>query len=900
MPGPQQAQQSLSRFFGSRPKPVDPVFESVPNVVAKTIETVQTALVHRDSLKRFASSAPSTAGPRTKRIRRSTPGETVRPRKAKLTAMVQQYVDIKKRHLDILLAVEVGYKFYFYGEDARVASSELNIFLVPGWNSVAEAEALDDRFDKFASAMVPVPRIYVHVRRLIEKGYKVGLVRQTETAALKAAGANKAGPFARELTEVYTKGTFVDDGESGGVVFGICEAACRDGVVIGMVAVVPSTGRVVYDEFKDGFMRAELETRLLHLPPCEIVVVGEVSSQTEKVLKRVDARSETVDRISADDGDLPELVRVCVASMTAYMAQYNLDRVFSLTANFEDFKSQSCMALPSNTLSSLAIFSSDDGVIKGSLFWLMDHTRTRFGQRMLRTWIGSPLTDLARLEIRVGAVDEIMHSTSDLWQRVVGLLAKLPDLENGLVRIHYGRSTRSDVLLILRAFERIGRELAVEPTLRSELLNGCFKVLPTMATQVANFLDAIECDAAVKNDKYHFFKSEDAYPDIEDNKMGILQIETELDSFLIRARKEINKSYMKYSTVAGTEYVIELRNTELRGLPKTWIKISGTKQVSRFHPPEVVALLREREERRESLSLACDVAFRSFLSDIATCYVGLKDIVVALATLDCLLSLVAVSRLPGYVKPEFVDRTCVEVRSGRHPMVEQVSADAFVPNDVCLGDDIRAVVLTGPNMGGKSCYVRQTALIAIMAQVGSYVPAKSARLGLVDGVYTRMGANDNMQAGESTFMVELDQIADIMRSATSRSLVLLDEVGRGTGPVDGSAIAGAVLSYFVSDVKSLTLFVTHYPGVCAETDESVGKYYMAYKHTDDGVSFLYEAVRGVASRSYGLNVARLAGLPDEVVQVAEVKAAEIEDREKAVVARDAFLRQDVEFLSKLE
>ena len=223
-------------------------------------------------------------------------------------------------------------------------------------------------------------------------------------------------------------------------------------------------------------------------------------------------------------------------------------------------------------------------------------------------------------------------------------------------------------------------------------------------------------------------------------------------------------------------------------------------------------MIRERDQHKESLAAECDSAFLGFLAEISSKYQEFRDCVQSLATLDCLLSLAIVAAQPNYVKPEFTEEPCIVVERGRHPMVEQLLLDTYVPNDINLASDQqRAMIVTGPNMGGKSSFVRQVALIAIMAQVGSYVPAASAKVGMLDAVFTRMGAFDNMMAGESTFMVELSETSDILKQATSRSLIILDELGRGTSTHDGVAIANAVLDYVITELKSMCLFVTHYP-----------------------------------------------------------------------------------------
>ena len=451
--------------------------------------------------------------------------------------------------------------------------------------------------------------------------------------------------------------------------------------------------------------------------------------------------------------------------------------------------------------------------------------------------------------------------------------------------------TRPELLIVLQTMQRIAVEFIsvkspVEAGFQSSIINHAIAALPTIAEDVVSYLDQINPEAAKGDDKYSFFREDVESEDIMEHKMGIASVEQELDAHRPVAAAKVKKMKVEYVTVAGIEYLIEIDNTLLKNVPASWAKISGTKKVSRFHSPEVVRLIRERDQHKEALAAACDVAFVGLLADISSKYQSFRDCVQALATLDCLLSLATIASQPGYVKPEYTDETCISVEQGRHPMVEQLLLDAYVPNDTDLASDrTRALLITGPNMGGKSSYVRQVALIAIMGQIGSYVPAQSARLGMLDAVFTRMGAFDNMMAGESTFMVELSETSDILKQATSRSLIILDELGRGTSTHDGVAIAQAVLNHVVREKKSLTLFITHYQNLSAlakgfENGE-LKNVHMRFKETGDAgqeITFLYEIGEGVAHRSYGLNVAGLANVPEMVLDVAAVKSRELEDK----------------------
>ena len=418
--------------------------------------------------------------------------------------------------------------------------------------------------------------------------------------------------------------------------------------------------------------------------------------------------------------------------------------------------------------------------------------------------------------------------------------------------------------MVLQTMQRIATQFAnvkspADAGFQSNILNEAVAVLPSISDDVIAFLEKINPQAAKDDDKYAFFREECEADDITEHKLGIASVEHELDAHRAEAAAKVKKKKVEYVVVSGIEYLIEIENTNLKNVPASWVKISGTKKMSRFHTPEVVRLIRERDQHKEALAAACDKAFISLLADISSKYQPFRDCIQALATLDCLLSLATVASQPGYVKPEYTDATCILVEQGRHPMVEQLLLDSYVSNDINLAShETRALLITGPNMGGKSSYVRQVALIAVMAQIGSYVPAGSAKLGMLDAVFTRMGAFDNMMAGESTFMVELSETSDILKQATPRSLIILDELGRGTSTHDGVAIAQAVLDHVVRDTKSLTLFITHYQQLSTLAKGfqhgELKNVHMKFHEAGDGgqdITFLYEVGEGVAHRSYG-------------------------------------------------
>lgn len=880
--------------------------------------------------------------------------------KDKLTPLQRQVVDLKRKHPDALLIVEAGYKYRLFGDDARVAAKVLAIMCIPGRYNLVEDLPSEAHLEKFASASFPTHRLHVHVKRLVTAGHKVGIVRQLETAALKAAGSNRSKIFERGLTNLYTKGTYVDDeeglsgsldGPNGGAPATghlLClnesypkGAGSDEKVQIGLVAVQPGTGDIIYDDFEDGWMRSELETRLLHISPCEFLVVGEVSKATEKLVKHLsggdDARLERVEKpktmaaqayshitkfyadkmkhgepassqieSSVETGTLLDRVHklsenatICLSAMITHLTDYGLQNVFDLTKCFQSFSARAHMLLNGNTLTSLEIYRNQtDQSERGSLFWTLNHTRTRFGRRLLRNWVGRPLLDRNKLTERIDAVEELKDGAGTLAvEKLTHLVGKVrSDLERTLIRIYYKKCSRSELLVLLQTLQMIAQEYATVTSpanagFKSNMLNEAIASLPCISEEVLQYLHRMNAESARKDDKYGFFRDEYETEDITDHKCGIVAVEHDLEEFKNVAATTLKRKQVSYVTVSEIDYLIELDNSFLENVPASWIKISSTKKVARFHAPEVVKLIRERDQHKEALSNACDAAYTSMLAEIGSKYQSFRDCIQSLALLDCLLSLAEVASQPAYCKPTFTDEPGISITAGRHPMVEQLLLDAFVPNSVDLSADAtRALLITGPNMGGKSSYVRSVALIAIMAQIGSYVPADAAELGLLDAVFTRMGAFDNMMKGESTFMVELGETSDILKQATPRSLVILDELGRGTSTHDGVAIAQAVLCDMVERLKSFTLFITHYQTLARMADMwpagELKNVHMRFTEQEDNtdeegkdITFLYEVGDGVAHRSYGLNVARLAGLPKSLIEKAGRQSKQMEEEE---------------------
>ncbi|XP_060066671.1 DNA mismatch repair protein Msh3-like [Ylistrum balloti] len=876
---------------------------------------------------------------------------TTTEKKNKYTPLEQQFMDIKEKYPHAVLCVECGYKYRFFGEDAEIAAEVLKIFCHLDHN--------------FMTASIPTHRLFVHVRRLVAAGHKVGVVKQMETAALKAAGDNRSAPFTRELSALYTKSTLI--GEDVNPLFQVEDAgnsSCDVGAsylmcvyetqpnknskqrTTAIFAIQPSTGDVVYDSFEDNAMHGELEARLSHIQPSEILVPDNLHEDTDTFIHRLTSISSTPDdrmRVEKIDGHqleyntafqtvskfytyenkaginllqevlhLPQTVISCLAGTITYLSDFNLENILTLTSNFTQFSEKSkFMQLPGNTVRNLEIFQNQtNGQEQGSLFWVMNQTVSRFGSRMLRTWLGRPLRSAWDITERQTAVQDLIDGPcAETLAKLRALLSKSPDLEKGLASIYHKKCSVAEFYSVCKAFSQLQRDIRLLaesqcPQLTSDLLKTILTNVPDLLKDINSYVSSIREKSVRDKDKTGIFADESKFPIIIQRKQAIQDVLSEIQAHRRDVRLILRIPGLEYVTVMGIEFLIEVKNNSVNLVPQDWIKISSTKAVSRFHSPFIEKTYRRLQQLREQLKLDCDQVWREFLSSFGENYQSYRKAVQHLATLDCLFSLAATAKHHDYCRPEIVDEDdfCIQIENGQHPIIQQLigEQEQYVPNHTRLSKaSTRVMIITGPNMGGKSSYIKQVALITIMAQIGSYVPAESAKLGILDAVYTRMGATDEIYSKRSTFMVELQETSDIIANATEKSLVILDELGRGTSTHDGTAIAHATLDFFIQKVKCLCLFVTHYPVLSELEHQFVGivqNFHMSFFLNDEeeavgdaaqsgsdtsateSITFLYQLVMGVAGRSYGLNVARLAGVHPNIIQRAACQSQHFETK----------------------
>uniref|UniRef100_A0A6I8PNK3 MutS homolog 3 n=1 Tax=Ornithorhynchus anatinus TaxID=9258 RepID=A0A6I8PNK3_ORNAN len=780
------------------------------------------------------------------------------------TPLELQFMEMKQQHKDAILCVECGYKYRFFGEDAEIAARELNIYCHLDHN--------------FMTASIPTHRLFVHVRRLVANGHK---------------------------------------------------------------GVQPATGEVVFDSFQDSGSRSELETRILRLQPVELLLPSHLSDQSEKCINRITSICVRDDRIRVERMDslhfeysqafqlmtefyskdvlgiqgppsfsgildLDKPVICSLAAVIKYLKEFNLEKTLYNTRNFKQLSSEmEYMTINGTTLKNLEILQNQtDLKTKGSLLWVLDHTKTPFGRRRLKKWVTQPLLKSREINARLDAVSEVLLYESSMFGQLQNHLCRLPDLERGLCSIYHKKCSTQEFYLIVKNLCRLKTEIqplipAIHSNVKSSLLRKLFLEIPELLDPVEYYLKILNEQAAKTGDKTHLFQDLTDFPSIRKRKDEIQDVTSQIHAHLQEIRRILKNPSAQYVTVSGQEFMIEVKNSLTSSIPSDWAKVGSTKAVSRFHSPFIVENYRHLNQLREQLVLDCNTEWLNFLDHFSEHYHSLCKAVHHLATVDCIFSLAKVAKQGDYCRPTVEDEgRKIVIKNGRHPVIDVLlkEQDQYVPNSTHLsGDSERVMIITGPNMGGKSSYIKQVALITLMAQIGSYVPAEEASIGIVDGVFTRMGAADNIYKGRSTFMEELTDTAEIIQKATSQSLVILDELGRGTSTHDGIAIAYATLEYFIKAVTSLTLFVTHYPPVC-ELEKSypqeVGNYHMGFlvneeeceqspgsedEQTPEFVTFLYQLTRGVAARSYGLNVAKLADVPGEILKKAAHKSKELEE-----------------------
>ena len=823
---------------------------------------------------------------------------------AELTPMQQQYRRIKEQNPDSLLFFRLGDFYEMFGEDAKTAAAELDLTLTTRDRTKSKEE-------QTPMCGVPYHSCDAYIARLIAKGYKVAICEQMEDPA------TAKGLVERDIIRVVTPGTVIDsamleDGRSNyisGVFFsengaGVCFADISTGKTLATAFAGPERVQHVINEL-GRFCPAEviLNTAAAEDADLNNFLRDRLNCHRER---RRDAdfelsAAETAIRQQYGEEGLQALPR-SIAAVTMALGGllrylYETQKTDLSYINTLDYYEQGrFMELDPAARRNLELTETLRAKEKrGSLLWVLDKTKTPMGSRCLRGFLERPLLSPTAIQKRQNAVAALVGNTMAREELLLAL-AGMGDMERLISRIVYGTAGGRDLAALRAAIEKLPAVKALLQPFSSGRLGELSQEMDDLGDLGAKIAAAIDDDPpfSVREGKLirpGFNAEVDRLRDIlGGGKNTILALEaSEKEKTGIRTLK------VKYNRVFG--YYIEVSNSFKDQVPEHYIRKQTLANAERYITEELKELentILTASDRVTALEYELFSALRQEIADAAG---RIQNTAAEVAELDAYLSLATVAVRNHYACPTVDESGVIEIHDGRHPVVEQVLKDSlFVPNDTFMGEkEERTAIITGPNMAGKSTYMRQVALIVLLAQIGSFVPAKAARIGIVDRIFTRIGASDDLSSGQSTFMVEMNEVSAILRHATARSLLILDEIGRGTSTFDGMSIARAVLE-FCADKKKLgakTLFATHYHELTEmETAlPGVKNYNIAVKTRGDEISFLRKIIPGGADRSYGIEVAKLAGLPDSVVKRAREILKELEAEggapRPAATARDS-------------
>ena len=808
---------------------------------------------------------------------------------AEITPMMKQYLEIKEQNKDSILFFRLGDFYEMFNEDAQLASRELDLTLTTRDRGKA-AE------DQTPMCGIPYHSSDAYIARLIAKGYKVAICEQTEDPAL-AKGLVK-----RDIIRVITPGTVIDsaclDDRRGNFLCGIF----LDGQNAGAAFCDMTTGHTHVTAFSGDERAEHLYNELSRFSPAEAVLSAGAYDNGELVEYLRDKLSCAVERgenrfelkacekaIRAQFGEerfasLPRnnpAASLALGALLSYLHEtqkHGVERIKTV----QNYADAQYMRLSPVTRANLELTETMRGREKrGTLLWVLDKTETSMGKRQLRAWIEQPLVDSSVINQRLDAVEALYNANvtrADLKEA----LSHVYDIERLTTRILYGSATPKEVKALgytcvyLPQVRQLARQCTT-PLLQE--LSGAVDPLEDLLNLINRAL--VEDPPANLKDggaiRAGFNAEVDELRDIMHGGKGFLsQLEAKL-----KEETGIPKLKIGFNKVFG--YYIEVSRSYAASVPDTFIRKQTLTTGERYITPELKELENKILGANERLLVLEHQLFADLLEAISAQLLRIQRTAFAVAQLDVLASFAEAAVQNNYVKPTVDDSDVLSITEGRHPVIEQMlKGSLFVPNDTTLDEtENRMLIITGPNMAGKSTYMRQNALIALMAQIGSFVPASSCHVGVVDAIFTRVGASDDLAAGQSTFMVEMTEVAEILQRATKSSLVILDEIGRGTSTFDGMSIARAVVEHIADPAKGLgckTLFATHYHELTSmdQDVDGIKNYNIAVKKRGEDITFLRRIVQGPADDSYGIEVAKLAGLPEAVIKRAHAVLRQLE------------------------
>ena len=818
---------------------------------------------------------------------------------AALTPMMQQYMAIKEQYKDCILFYRLGDFYEMFYDDALTASRELEITLT-GKNCGQEERA--------PMCCVPYHAVDVYLNKLVAKGYKVAICEQAEDPK-QAKGIVK-----REVIRIVTPGTnlsqqALDEGRNN---YLMC--LVYDNNQFGLAITDISTGDFYTTEVAT---LKELYDEIHRFSPSEIICNDSFymsGASLDDFKDRLHVSVSTLDtwymdeavsvqkikehfKVASLDGlgltDFPSGT-LAVGALLLYLYETQKNTLDNLT-KITPYRSGGYMIIDSATNRNLELIETlREKQKKGSLLWVLDKTKTAMGARLMRNWIEQPLIEKKKITARQDAVEEL-YNDMITREEIREYLNAVYDLERLVTRISYRTANPRDLI----AFKTSLGMIPPVKQLLSQAKSAELKEIDERMDCLEDIYDLIE--KSIQDEPPIMIREggmikEGYNEDVDKFRLSRTEGKTWLAELEAREKEKtgIKNLRVRYNKVFG--YYLEVTNSYKELVPEDWTRKQTLANAERYITPELKELedmILGAEDKLAALEydLYCEVR-----DSIGEQVVRIQETAKAIAHLDVLASLACVAQSNDYVRPSINTKGVIDIQGGRHPVVEKMNNNQmFIDNDTYLDNkNHRISSITGPNMAGKSTYMRQSALIVLMAQIGSFVPAKSANIGIVDRIFTRVGASDDLASGQSTFMVEMTEVANILRNATSRSLLILDEIGRGTSTFDGLSIAWAVVEH-ISNPKLLgakTLFATHYHELTELEGklDSVNNYCIAVREQGDDIIFLRKIIRGGADKSYGIQVARLAGVPDSVIDRAKEIASWLEETDVTDKAKNLQVR----------
>lgn len=805
----------------------------------------------------------------------------------KLSPMMAQYFEIKKQYPGVILFFRLGDFYEMFFDDAKIASRVLDLVLTGKDCGQGERAPM---------CGVPFHSSDSYIAKLVSYGYKVAICEQVEDPA------TAKGLVKRDVVRVITPGTVIennilDDGVNN-YLCSVCTAQNETGICF----VDISTGEFHITAVGKEDEQEKIINQLSTYSPKEILVnslANELDDVVSFAKSRLDVTPEVLEESSFDFDSSTELIlqtmnreqidslgigkskaAVCaLGSVILYLRTNRKTDELEAPSEIEFYEETEFMSLDISARRNLELTRSMmTGDKRHSLLWVIDNTKTAMGKRMLRSWLERPLVNVSQISRRQNAVAELVDN-SMLRDEIKELLTGVNDIERLLSRIAYSTANAKELRSLCTTVQKLPAIKALLEGAGSSMLRSIYDGIDVLQDvyELINSAIVDEPPFSVREGEMiraGYNEEIDSLHDIMNNGTSIL---TEIENREKEATG-IPKLKVSYNKVFG--YFIEVTNSYKNLVPETYIRKQTLTNCERYITQE----LKDLEGRVLGAKDRCVAleyeTFCAVRSTVAGEVERIQKTAKALATLDSLASLAQVAFNNNYCCPQITTDGTLDIKDGRHPVVEALLNDTpFVPNDTLLDcSNNLCSIITGPNMAGKSTYMRQTALIVLLAQIGSFVPARSARISVCDAIFTRVGASDDLATGQSTFMVEMNEVSTILKNATDKSLIILDEIGRGTSTFDGMSIARAVLEYVVKKIGAKTLFATHYHELTAMEGmlKGVNNYSIAVKKRGDDITFLRRIVHGGADQSFGIEVAKLAGVPGAVTKRAKAILKELE------------------------